>query len=97
KVQRATVGQPVPEGCPPHRLYVPAHLRSEVLQWCHSSLFFCHPGAPRTSAVLLKRFWWPSVRRVVPEFVAACPTCNQHKNPKGCPVGLLHPLLVPRC
>ncbi|KAF7688768.1 hypothetical protein HF521_013575 [Silurus meridionalis] len=35
----------------------------ETLQWYHSSTFFCHPGAPRTSAVLLKRFWWLSVRR----------------------------------
>ncbi|KAI5086033.1 hypothetical protein C0J45_23506, partial [Silurus meridionalis] len=95
RVKLATIDQPAPEGCPTDRLFVPEQLQSQVLQWCHGSPLFCHPGFPRTLSVLQQRFWWPTVRKDVREFVATCPTCTQHKNPKGRSVGLLRPLPVP--
>ncbi|KAF7702190.1 hypothetical protein HF521_001473, partial [Silurus meridionalis] len=73
RVKLATMDQPVPEGCPTDRLFVPEQLWSQVLQWCHGSPLFCHPGFPRTLSVLRQRFWWPTVRKDVREFVAACP------------------------
>ena len=36
--------RPRPSACPPDRLFVPPDLRSEVLQWAHSTQLTCHPG-----------------------------------------------------
>ncbi|KAI5086375.1 hypothetical protein C0J45_23376, partial [Silurus meridionalis] len=95
RVHRATSGQPTPAGCPEGRLYVPDQLRSRVLQWCHCSRLFCHPGTPRTLALLRQRFWWPTIREDICQFVAACPVCAQHKSSRCPPAGLLRPLPVP--
>ncbi|KAI5627233.1 hypothetical protein C0J50_13205 [Silurus asotus] len=96
RVRNAQNRGPVPEGCPTGLLFVPEGLRSGVLQWCHNSLFFCHPGQPRTLSLVKARFWWPSVVKDTRDFVAACPDCAQHKNPRGCPQGLLRPLPIPK-
>ena len=50
-VQGAQRDQPVPQGCPPDRLFVPEVVRSPVLQWGHASCIACHPGC---------RAHWPS-------------------------------------
>ncbi|CAJ1048226.1 uncharacterized protein lrfn4b [Xyrichtys novacula] len=95
KVKAATEGQPGPSSCPSNCLFVPPALRSEVLQWAHSSKLSCHPGIQRTQHALLRRFWWPTVQEDVREFVKACPTCSQHKTSRRPPAGLLQPLPVP--
>ncbi|XP_027132312.1 uncharacterized protein K02A2.6-like [Larimichthys crocea] len=43
RVRTALEEQPGPSACPPNRLFVPAHLRSEVLQWAHNTHLTCHP------------------------------------------------------
>ncbi|KAI5085992.1 hypothetical protein C0J45_23069, partial [Silurus meridionalis] len=96
RVKNAQDRGPVPEGCPTGLLFVPEGLRPGVLQWCHNSLFFCHPGQPRTLSLVKARFWWPSVVKDTRDFVAACPDCAQHKNPRGRPHGLLRPLPIPK-
>ena len=95
KVKRSHAEHPAPSDCPDNRLFVPASLRSQVLQWGHSSRLACHPGVRRTLAFLRRRFWWPSMDRDAKEFVAACQVCSQNKNTHQAPSGLLHPLPVP--
>lgn len=87
---------PAPSACPDNKLYVPDALRPRILQWCHSSHFSCHPGITRTTFVVEQRFWWPSLREDVREFVAACPDCARSKTSRKPPSGLLHPLSIPR-
>ena len=48
-----------------NRLFVPANLRSQVLQWGHSSRLACHPGVRHTLALLRQSFWWGSMRRTL--------------------------------
>ncbi|KAI3364364.1 hypothetical protein L3Q82_011161, partial [Scortum barcoo] len=48
RVKAAQEGQPGPSACPQNRLFVPPSLRSDVLQWAHSSRLTCHPGIQRT-------------------------------------------------
>ena len=43
RVRSALVGHLGPSTCPPDRLFVPAALRSDVLQWMHNSNLTCHP------------------------------------------------------
>ncbi|KAI5628103.1 hypothetical protein C0J50_8341 [Silurus asotus] len=96
QVKNAQYKGPVPKGCPTGLLFVPEGLRSDVLQWCHNSLFFCHPSQPRNLSLVKTRFWWPSMVKDTQDFVAACPDCASHKNPCGHPQGLLCPLPIPK-
>lgn len=95
EVQEALRDHPGPSACPDGRLFVPENLRSRVIQWGHNSRLACHPGSARTCHLLAQRFWWPTLRGDVREFVRACPTCNQNKSSSQPPAGLLQPLPVP--
>ncbi|KAJ8007803.1 hypothetical protein DPEC_G00097980 [Dallia pectoralis] len=95
-VRQAQSTQPDPGGGPAGCLFVPDQARSAVLDWGHSSSLACHPGSRRTLAFIRRRFWWPSMVKDVPEFVAACAACAQGKTPRQDPSGLLQPLPIPR-
>uniref|UniRef100_A0A672HVL4 Gypsy retrotransposon integrase-like protein 1 n=1 Tax=Salarias fasciatus TaxID=181472 RepID=A0A672HVL4_SALFA len=94
-VQRAQLQEPGPGNGPANRLFVPTSVRSQVLQWGHSSRLFCHPGATRTLEVLRQRFWWPTINKDTREFVAACVVCARNKTSNRPSSGLLQPLPVP--
>ena len=96
KVRQALEGAEIPVGCPENRLFVLSILRPQVLQWGHCSNFSCHPGVARSISLLRQRFWWPTLKEDVQEFVAACPVCAQNKTSRQRPHGLLHPLPIPR-
>ncbi len=74
-VKEAQKTQPDPGTGPPNRLFVPEAIRSQVLQWGHSSKLTCHPGASRTILFLHQHFWWPSMVKDTREFMAACSVC----------------------
>lgn len=75
--------------------FVPKRVRTDVLQWGHSSSITCHPGVSRTLEFICRRFWWPKIADDVKSFVAACPICAQHKSSRSRPQGQLLPLPVP--
>lgn len=52
-------------------------LRSQVLQWSHSSHLTCHPGTTHTLEFLQRQFWWPTIEEDTKTFVSASLTCNQ--------------------
>ena len=89
KVKLSQADHPSPSACPNNRLYVPVNLRSQVLQWGHSSCLACRPGVRRTLALLKQRFWWASMEEDTKEFNAACQICSQHKTACHAPSGLL--------
>lgn len=95
-VKAASQAHPGQSSFPDRLLFVPAHLRSEVLRWAHFSRLTCHPGVHRTLKFLQHRFWWPAVAKDVQEFVSACPVCCQHKPSHPRPAGLLQPLSIPK-
>uniref|UniRef100_A0A3B3INX7 Gypsy retrotransposon integrase-like protein 1 n=1 Tax=Oryzias latipes TaxID=8090 RepID=A0A3B3INX7_ORYLA len=96
KVRSANRSIASPAALPPNRLFVPPELRSEVLQWGHSSLLSCHPGVKRTLFRVTERFWWPDMKKDVSEFVSACSVCAQQKSSNAPPAGLLLPLPIPQ-
>ncbi|KAG5830260.1 hypothetical protein ANANG_G00308310, partial [Anguilla anguilla] len=95
-VRRALQREPPPSNVPPNLLFVPKSVRSQVLQWGHSSQLTCHPGVRRTRAFILQRFWWPAMEEEIKRFVAACQVCARNKSANTPPAGLLRPLPVPR-
>ncbi|XP_023807361.1 uncharacterized protein LOC111946829 isoform X2 [Oryzias latipes] len=70
-------------------------LRSEVLTWGHTSRIACHGGVYRTSRLLKRRFFWPTMERDVKEYIAACTTCARSKTSNRPPSGHLLPLSTP--
>ena len=89
-VRMAQRAQSDPVGGCRNRLFVPTTVRSQVLQWGHSSRLSCHPGATRTVELIRRRFWWPTLEADTWGFVTACDVCSRCP-----PVGLLHPLPIP--
>jgi len=54
-----------------------------------------HPGRSITLELIQRQFWWPSLRKDVNEYVAACGSCQQNKAQSRKPAGLLQPLPIP--
>ena len=95
EICQALDGETAPSSCPDGRLYVPAPVWSQVLQWGHSSRFSGHPSTGRTLSFLQRKFWWPAMREDVLNFVYACSICAQFKVTHQPPQGLLQPLPIP--
>ncbi|KAG5848674.1 hypothetical protein ANANG_G00101330 [Anguilla anguilla] len=95
-VRNAQQKEPSPNNVPANLLFVPRSVRSQVLQWGHSSQLTCYPGARRTLAFIRQRFWWPAMAEEINHFIAACQVCARNKSSNHPPAGLLQPLPVPR-
>lgn len=54
-----------------------------------------HEGIHRTLHRLHRDFHFPNMRRLVQDFVRACPTCQRYKSEHLHPAGLLLPLPIP--
>jgi hypothetical protein len=54
-----------------------------------------HPDAERTHAVILRSFYWPSLKRDVKSFVKLCSKCQRIKPRTDKPYGSSMPLPVP--
>ena len=74
-IQQALPADPVPQGCPGDKTYVPTAVRAQLLQWIHSCPSSGHQGIQRTLSLVRNRFWWPSVRRDVVQYVKSCADC----------------------
>ncbi|KAL2226472.1 UNVERIFIED_CONTAM: hypothetical protein Sindi_2005900, partial [Sesamum indicum] len=49
----------------------------------------------RCIGILRPYYWWPTMKKIVAEFVAKCLTCQQVKAEHQAPAGKLHPLTIP--
>jgi hypothetical protein len=76
------------------RLYIPpaSPLLQEIVAAVHND---GHEGVQRTLHRLRRDFHFPNMRRVVQDFVRACPTCQRYKSEHLHPAGLLMPLPIP--
>uniref|UniRef100_A0A8C6NPQ6 Gypsy retrotransposon integrase-like protein 1 n=1 Tax=Nothobranchius furzeri TaxID=105023 RepID=A0A8C6NPQ6_NOTFU len=95
-IRAALPADPAPPETPPNRLYVPAVCRQEALRWGHSSRLAGHQGQARTFQFLRRALWWPSMRKDVREYTAACDTCARSKSTTQPGAGELQPLPVPK-
>ncbi|KAL0192526.1 hypothetical protein M9458_010822, partial [Cirrhinus mrigala] len=96
RIRQSHSQEPPPSETPAGRLFVPNHLRQEVLQWGHDSTLAGHQGVQRTSSFISRAFWWRTLRRDVQEYVLACNICARSKNPNAPSTGELQPLPIPK-
>ncbi|KAI3353439.1 hypothetical protein L3Q82_019963, partial [Scortum barcoo] len=79
-ILQAQQQQPDPGQGPPGRLFVPDTVRSQVLQWAHSSKLSCHPGINRTISLIKRHFWWRNMEADIKGFVQTCTVCARGKS-----------------
>ncbi|KAI2644866.1 Transposon Ty3-I Gag-Pol polyprotein [Labeo rohita] len=96
RVRQSHGQEPPPPETPAGRLFVPDHLRREVLQWGHDSTLAGHQGVQRTISFIGRAFWWKTLRRDVQEYVQACNICARSKTINSPSTGELQPLPIPK-
>lgn len=83
--------------CYNNRIVIPptSHLVKQLLYEHHKKTMGGHSGILRTFKRLSRQFYWPSMHRVVLEYVSSCDTCQRAKTQTMSPARLLQPLPVP--
>ncbi|KAK3518698.1 hypothetical protein QTP70_008581 [Hemibagrus guttatus] len=79
---------------PPTTILAP--FRTQVIQWVHEAPSSGHPGVRRSTQLVRRRFWWPSLAVDVDRYIQACPSCAQARTSRQLPEGLLEPLPIPQ-
>jgi hypothetical protein len=78
------------------RLCVPLTERIALIKEVHDEAHeSAHAGWERTLASLRQRFYWPSMRLDVTEYVRTCDPCQKIKHDRGAGKGYLQPLEIP--
>lgn len=62
-----------------NRLYIPASLRSRVLDVYHGSVLSGHPGTRKTCKKIRKIMNWPRLEEDVRRYIASCIICGRAK------------------
>ena len=75
---------------------VPESLVDYVIKECHDSPTAGHMGITKTLALVRSRFWWPTWRIDVTQYIKECPSCQVHKPLTGKPHSPLLPLEIPK-
>ena len=78
------------------QLYLPfGKFRDLIMQECHDTRYAGHLGVKKTTELILRDFYWPTVQADVATYVSTCEECQRNKPSNLRPVGLLQPLEVP--
>lgn len=79
------------------RLCVPDGLtRRQILHDYHDSPISGHLGVKKTTARILAKYYWSSLRKTVAEYIRTCDVCQRTKALNKPPFGLLQPLPIPQ-
>jgi hypothetical protein len=78
-----------------NRLAVPESLIKDIIRDCHEPPHVGHMGIRKTLALVRNRFWWPSWKQDVTEYIRGCDSCQRNKPVTKRPYGPLQPLRIP--
>jgi transposase InsO family protein len=70
-------------------------LQGKTLEALHNSAVGGHSGVPVTYRRIKQLFYWPGMKKMVQQYVAACSICQQAKPDRSKYPGLLQPLPTP--
>nr|GFB69115.1 putative reverse transcriptase domain-containing protein [Tanacetum cinerariifolium] len=62
--------------CIKNRSWLPlfGNLRNLIMDESHKSKYSIHPGSDKMYQDLLKLYWWPNMKAIIPEYVGKCLT-----------------------
>ena len=75
--------------------YVPEIIRSEVISRHHNDPLARHFGIDKTRKLVGRKYYWPSLRKDVENYVRGCDVCLASKAVRHKPYGDLQSLSVP--
>ena len=82
------------ENATEERIIVPSALVERVIRNLHEGFGTAHQAAKATTARLIRRFFWPGLKRDVRLYVACCPVCEEFLHSTRSPKAGLHPMEV---
>jgi hypothetical protein len=77
------------------RPVIPKIMRNEILHEMHSIPYSGHLGFARCYEKLKSRYFWPTMKTDLYNFIQACDSCLTHKRHYGKKHGFLQPLAIP--
>ena len=75
--------------------YIPEIIRSEVISHHHNDPFTRHFGINKIKELVGRKYYWPSLRKDVENYVRGCDICSASKAVRHKPYEDLQSLLVP--
>ena len=75
--------------------YVPEIIRSEVISRHHNDPLAKHFGIDKTKELVGRKYYWPSLRKDVKNYVKGCDICLASKAVRHKPYGDLQSLPIP--
>ncbi|MCO5574510.1 hypothetical protein L7F22_028295 [Adiantum nelumboides] len=77
-----------------NRLCITHSLREKVMYESHAPPYAGHRGIQNTLKAIETYFYWPTMKRDIPDYVSKCVVCQKTKFDKGKQPGLLQPLSI---
>ena len=77
------------------RIFVPQQARLQVLKTFHDHQLAGHFGVRKTTELVQRSLWWPTLRADCKDYVNSCTICQRNKGSNMKSWGLLRPLPVP--
>jgi hypothetical protein len=78
------------------KICVPREERLTLIRHAHDSPLAAHPGKNKTLACIQRNYYWPGMSEMVHEYVQHCDVCQRTKVDHRKPLGMLHPLQIPK-
>ena len=75
--------------------YVPEIIQTELISRHHDNLLAGHFGIKKTRKLVARKYYWPTLRHDVNDYVKRCDVCLASKAVRHKPYGNLQSLLVP--
>ena len=80
-----------------NRLCIPkGKIRELILHDNHESLIGAHRGATKTTSLIRRHFYWPSLKQDVKSYIQSCHKCQEAKTINSKPSGQLRPFPPPQ-
>lgn len=79
------------------KLFVPQdnHIRKLILEANHDAVVAGHPGRKGTLDLISRKYYWPSMTKMVNKYVDGCDSCQRTKPNNQLPHGELNPIEPP--
>ncbi|MCO5558213.1 hypothetical protein L7F22_011792 [Adiantum nelumboides] len=77
-----------------NRLCITHSLREKVMYESHAPPYAGHRGIQSTLKAIETYFYWPTMKRDIPDYVSKCVVCQKTKFDRGKQPGLLQPLPI---